>query len=265
MPMPAAEFRPILQLRINLVRDHHDDHDAGALVLRFVHVLVGSRTREMGVPRIDLQPGLSGLPVHAALDRGRPVPSDHGAVCGARDADDYHHDDGRPVLAVLHHHDDERYDDDSSAVRVGILRLGLAADAGSVVADRILVPVAVPVRDAERERDGLVSAGAYAVHGDDDHDNEYDDDDQYDDHEHDDLDDMLPGLAGPRRLRRRGVGPVGRVRMPGRRVSDRVGAPVVRAWQRGRSGVRGVRVGHDDDDLLPGERCLPERPGAVRV
>lgn len=177
MSMPAAEFGPLLQLRLDLVRDHHDDHDAGALVLRFVHVLVGSRTREVGFPRIFVQPGLSGLPVHAAIDHGRPVPSDHGSLCGARDADDDHHDHGRPVLAVLHHDDDERYDDDGPAVRVGVLRVGLGAFAGRMVADRLLVPVAVPVRDAERERDGRVSAGADALHGDDDHDHEYDDDD----------------------------------------------------------------------------------------
>lgn len=265
MPVPAAEFRPLLQLRLDLMRDHDDDHDAGTLVLRVVHVLVGSGAREVGVSRIDVQPGLFGVPVHAALDRGRPVPGDHGAVCGARDAGDDHHDHGRPVLAVLHDHDDERHDDDSPAMRVGILRVGLAAFAGRMVADRILVPVAVPVRDAERERDGCVSAGADAMHGNHDHDHEHDDDNQHDDHQHYDHDDMLPGLTGPRRLRRHGVGAVGRVRLPGRRVSDRVWAAVVRAGQRGRSGVRGVRVGHDDDDLLPGGRGLPERPGAVRV
>ncbi len=103
------------------------------------------------------------------------------------------------------------------------------------------------------------------MRGNHDHDHEHDDDHQHYDHEHDDHDDMLPWLAGPRRLRRHGVGAVGRVRLPGRRVSDRVGTAVVRAWQRGRSGVCGVRVGHDNDDLLPGGRGLPERPGAVRV
>lgn len=81
------------------------------------------------------------MSMHSAIRAGRPVPGDHGSVCGARDADDDHHDHGRAMLAVLHHDDDEQHDDDGSAVRVGILRVGLAAVAGAVVAACLDVPV----------------------------------------------------------------------------------------------------------------------------
>lgn len=129
------------------MRDHDDDHNAVADMLRIVRVLVGSRTREVDFPQLKLQPELLSVSMHSAIRAGRPVPGDHGSVCGARDADDDHHDHGRAMLAVLHHDDDEQHDDDGSAVRVGILRVGLAAVAGRMVADRVLVPVAVPVRD----------------------------------------------------------------------------------------------------------------------
>lgn len=129
------------------MRDDNDDHNARAIVLRHVRLLVGSRTREVDFPQLDVQPGLSSMSMHSAIRAGRPVPRDHGSLCGARDADDDHHDHGRAVLAVLHDHHNERHDDDGSAVRVGILRVGMAAVAGAVVAACVLVPVELPVRD----------------------------------------------------------------------------------------------------------------------
>ena len=123
------------------MRDHDDDHNARALVLRHVRLLVGAGLAKVDLPQLDVQPGLSSVSVHAPVRAGRPLPGDHGSVCGARDADDDHHDHGRAVLAVLHDHDHERHDDDGSAVRVGILCVGLAAVAGAVVATCVDVPV----------------------------------------------------------------------------------------------------------------------------
>lgn len=123
------------------MRDHDDDHNARALVLRHVRLLVGAGLAKVDLPQLDVQPGLSSVSVHASVRSGRPVPRDDGSLCGARDADDDHHDHGRAVLAVLHDNDNERHDDDGSAVRVGILCVGLAAVAGAVVATCIDVPV----------------------------------------------------------------------------------------------------------------------------
>lgn len=147
VPVPTANDERLLQHGLNAVRDDNDDHNARAVVLGHVRLLVGSGACKVDFPQLDVQPGLSRVSVHSAICAGRPVPGDHGSVCGARDADDYHHDHGRPVLAVLHHDDDERHDDDGPAMRVGILRVGLAAVAGAVVATRVLVPVELPVRD----------------------------------------------------------------------------------------------------------------------
>lgn len=99
----------------------------------------------MDFQAVKLQPGLSGMSVHAPVRAGRPVPSDDGSVCGARDADDDHHDHGRAVLAVLHDHDQQHDDDNGRPVRDGILRVGLAAVAGAVVAARVFMSVTMSV------------------------------------------------------------------------------------------------------------------------
>lgn len=56
----------------------------------------------MDIPKIDVQPGLFSVPMHATVRAGRPMSSYHGSVRGAGDADNDHHDNARAVLAVLH-------------------------------------------------------------------------------------------------------------------------------------------------------------------
>lgn len=150
----------------------------------------------MDFQAVKLQPELLSVSMHSAIRAGRPVPSDHGSVCGARDADDDHHDHGRPVLAVLYDDDEQLDDDDGPAVRDGILRVGMGAVAGIVVASCVVLSVAMPMRDSERQRDRRVSAGADAMHGDDDDNHEHDDEHDDNDNKHDDYDDVLPGLSG---------------------------------------------------------------------
>lgn len=158
----------------------------------------------MDFQALKLQPKLSGVSMHATVRSGRPVPSDNGPVRGSRYADDYDHDDARAMLAVLHDDDQQHDDDNGRPVRDGILCVGLGAIAWSVVAARVFLSVAVPVRDSERQRDRRVSAGADAMHGDDDDNHEHDDEHDDNDNKHDDYDDVLPGLSG-RRLRANGL------------------------------------------------------------
>lgn len=145
LPVPTADDERLLQLRLDAMRDNHDDHDAVADMLRVVYVLVGSRAGEVDFSQLKLQPELFSVSMHSAIRAGRSLPGDHGSLRGARDADDDHHDHGRSVLAVLHHDDDERHDDDGSAVRVRILCVGMAAVAGAVVATCLDVPVELPM------------------------------------------------------------------------------------------------------------------------
>ena len=56
----------------------------------------------MDFQAVKLQPKLSGVPMHATVRAGRLMPSYHGSVRGAWDADNDHHDNARAVLAVLH-------------------------------------------------------------------------------------------------------------------------------------------------------------------
>lgn len=149
----------------------------------------------MDFQAVKLQPELLSVSMHSAIRAGRPVPSDDGSLCGARDADDDHHDHGRAVLAVLYDDDEQLDDDDGPAVRDGILRVGMGAVAGIVVASCVVLSVAMPMRDSERQRDRRVSAGADAMHGDDDDNHEHDDEHDDNDNKHDDYDDVLPGLS----------------------------------------------------------------------
>lgn len=129
------------------MRDHDDDHDARALVLRHVRLLVGAGLGQMDFPKLDLQPGLSGVSMHAAVRAGRPVPRDNGSVRGSRDADDDDHDHGRAMLAVLHDDNQQHDNDNGGAVRDGILRVGMGAVAGCVVDYCLDVSLAMPMRD----------------------------------------------------------------------------------------------------------------------
>lgn len=146
--VPTADNEPLLQHRLDAVRDHDDDHDARALVLRIVRVLVGAGPAKVDLPQLDVQPGLSGVSMHAAVRAWRPVPRDDGSVRGSRNADDYDHDGAAAVLAVLHDDHQQHDDHDGRPVRCRVLRLGLATIAWAVVPDRVLVPVTMPVRDA---------------------------------------------------------------------------------------------------------------------
>lgn len=122
------------------------------------------------------------------------MPRNNSSLCGSRDADHDNHDGAAAVLAVLHDDHQQHDDHDGGPVRCRVLRLGLATIAWAVVADRVVLPVAMPVRNAQRGWDRLVSAGADAMHGDDDDNHEHDDEHDDDDHEHYDHDDVLPGL-----------------------------------------------------------------------